>query len=74
MKEGPLEFGCEAVSLVQYGGQPLERLDVPVPVACLDEVLLYPCLPRIDADVSGQEGDIAGDLEVRRTALQAQVG
>lgn len=73
-KEGSLEFGCEAVSLLQHQVQPLERVDVPVPVALLDEVLLYPRFPRIDADVGSQEGDIAGDLAVRGAAVQVQVG
>lgn len=65
LEQAAVEFGCEAGALLQHQVQPLERVDVSVPVPLVDEVLLYPRLPRVEPGVGGDPCDVPGDLAVR---------
>lgn len=71
--QAAVEFRCETVALLQHHVQPLEGVDVSVPVPPLDEVLLDPRLPRVEPDVGGCQCDIPSDLGVRGAAVQVQV-
>jgi hypothetical protein len=51
--QAAVKFRCEAGSLLQHHVQPLEGVDVSVPVPFFDEVLLDPRFPWVEPDVGG---------------------